>query len=40
MFVAYVTICRPDEEQSGLVTFTMRVKSASGNIRMKMCINL
>lgn len=35
MRVAYITVCRPDEEQSGLVAFTMRVKSVSGNIRLK-----
>lgn len=35
MCVAYITICCPDEEQSGLVTFTMRVESENGNIRTK-----
>lgn len=38
--VAYITVCCADEEQSGLVTFTMRVKSVSGNIGMKMHIYL
>lgn len=38
--LAYITVCCADEEQSGLVTFTMRVKSVRGNIGMKMHIYL